>query len=52
MSEEKYKRAFRIIIKARSLSFHVNDASLEILRYIVNEDDLELISVKKMLYHY
>ena len=48
ISEEKYKRAARIIIKAGRLPFPVSETLLEILRYLIDEDELDFIMAFKL----
>ncbi len=43
MSEEKYKKAARIIVKAGFLPFPISDTLLEILKILINENELDLI---------
>ena len=47
MSEEKYKKAANIIIKAGSLPFPVNDTLIEILKLLLTEEELEFINAFK-----
>jgi len=47
MSEEKYKKAANIIIKAGSLPFPVNDTLIEILKLLLSEEELEFINAFK-----
>ena len=47
MSEEKYKKAANIIIKAGSLPFPVNDTLIEILKLLLTEEELEFINACK-----
>ncbi len=48
MSEEKYKRAARIIVKAGRLPFPVNDTLIEILKYLIDESELDFINAFKL----
>ena len=43
MSDEKYKKAGRVIVKAGVLPFPINDTLLEILKKIIDEDELDFI---------
>lgn len=43
MSEEKYKKAARIIVKAGFLPFPISDTLLEISKLLINENELDLI---------
>ena len=47
MSEEKYKKAAQVIIRAGILPFPLTDTLLEILKYIIREEDLDLIMAFK-----
>jgi ferredoxin len=43
LSEERYKKAARIIIKAGSLPFPVNETLISIIQQMINEDELALV---------
>lgn len=43
MSEERYNKAARIIIKAGSLPFPINDTLVNIIKEMINEEDLAFI---------
>ncbi len=43
MSEVKYKKAAQTIIKAGILPFPLTDTLMEILKYLLDEDDLDFI---------
>ncbi len=43
MSEEKYRKAARIIIKAGAFPFPINDILIEILQSVIDEIDLDFI---------
>lgn len=43
MSDEHYKKAARIIIKAGSLPFPMNDTLISIIQHMISEDELPLI---------
>jgi ferredoxin len=47
MSEDKYKKAAQIIIRAGILPFPLTDTLLEILKYIIREEDLDFIMTFK-----
>ena len=47
MSEEKYKKAAQIIIRAGILPFPLTDTLLEIMKYIIREEDLDFIMAFK-----
>lgn len=47
MSEERYSKAARIIIKAGSLPFPVNDTLINIIKRMISEEELELIDAFK-----
>jgi NAD-dependent dihydropyrimidine dehydrogenase PreA subunit len=47
MSEENYKKAARIIIKAGILPFPINNTLLEILQLLLTEDELNFIDAFK-----
>ncbi len=46
-SEEKYKKAAQVIIRAGILPFPLTDTLLEIMRYIIREEDLDFIMAFK-----
>lgn len=46
-SEEKYKKAAQVIIKAGILPFPLTDTLLEIMKYIIREEDLDFIMAFK-----
>lgn len=48
MLEEKYKKAARVIIKAGRLPIPVNETLIEILKYLIAEDDLDFIMAFKL----
>lgn len=50
MSEEKYKKAARIIVKTGMLPIPVSDTLIEILKLLIDEDDLDFISAFKHKY--
>ena len=43
MSEERYKKAAYYIIKAGSLPFPINDTLINIIKQMINEEELDLI---------
>ncbi len=43
MSDEKYRKVGRVIVKAEVLPFPINDTLLEILKEIIDEDELDFI---------
>jgi len=43
MSDERYRKAARIIVKAGVFPFPINDTLLEILKSVIDEDDLDFI---------
>ncbi|TFG12755.1 MAG: 4Fe-4S dicluster domain-containing protein [Promethearchaeota archaeon] len=45
--EEKYKKAAQVIIRAGILPFPLTDTLLEIIRYIIREEDLDFIMAFK-----
>ena len=47
MSEERYNKAARIIIKAGSLPFPINDTLINIIKKMISEDELDLIDAFK-----
>ena len=47
MSFEKYRKAARIIVKAGVFPFPINDTLIEILRMVINEEDLDFIMAFK-----
>jgi phage tail tape-measure protein len=47
MSEEKYKKAANIILKAGSLPLPVNDTLVEILKLLLSEEELDFINAFK-----
>lgn len=48
MSEEEYKRAAKIIVKAGRLPFPVNDTLIKILKYFIDESELDFINAFKL----
>ena len=46
-SEEKYKKVAQVIIRAGILPFPLTDTLLEIMRYIIREEDLDFIMAFK-----
>jgi Pyruvate/2-oxoacid:ferredoxin oxidoreductase delta subunit len=48
MSDQNYKKAARIIVKAGRLPFPVNETLIEILKYIIDESDLDIIIAFKL----
>ncbi|MFX0187927.1 MAG: 4Fe-4S binding protein [Candidatus Hodarchaeota archaeon] len=47
MSEVKYKKAAQVIVKAGLLPFPINDTLLEILKLLIEEDELDFIMAFK-----
>ena len=47
MSEERYNKAARIIIKAGSLPFPINDTLINIIKKMISEEELDLIDAFK-----
>jgi Na+-translocating ferredoxin:NAD+ oxidoreductase RNF subunit RnfB len=47
LSEERYKKAARIIIKAGSLPFPINETLISIIRQMINEEELALVEAFK-----
>jgi ferredoxin len=45
--DEKYKKAAHIIVSAGRLPFPINETLIEILKYLIQEDELEFISAFK-----
>lgn len=43
MLDEKYRKAARVIIKAGFLPFPINDTMIELLKILLNENDLDFI---------
>ena len=48
MFDEKYKKAARIIAMAGRLPFPVNETLIEILKYLIDEDELDFIMAFKL----
>ncbi len=47
MSEEKYRRAARVVVMAGRLPLPVNETLIEILKYLIDEDEIEFIMAFK-----